>query len=429
MYKPTVENPKRYVAKSKGNAGWVDYYAGFCPHFAKTLLETSNLTPQAVIADPWNGSGTTVEAASVLGFKGYGFDINPAMLVVAKARMLRKPTKPSIKPLMRQIMDSAKLQDPTAADLDTLGLWFKPSGVYSIRRLEAALQQLLVDPSDHQMLRDRNIEEDVSDIAAFFYNALFRAVRRSIRRFHSSNPTWIRTAREPKDRISLGLTAITNEFRHQVNGMLSALKDVSFCHLDPTFSLKAASSTALPLNDESVDLILSSPPYCTRIDYAVTTLPELAVLGYSKEDIRSLRQTMIGTSTIAKKQPTIDDSWGATCKRFLRKVETHSSKASATYYHKNHLQYFAGMADSLKECNRVLKKGGRCVLVVQDSYYKDIHNNLARIVTQMAESRGFRQNKQVDFKQVRTLAGVNPGSRAYRDIFTATESVLFFSKD
>lgn len=421
-------NPKRHIAKAKGNAGWVNYYAGFSGHFAKSVLENSSIPKGAIIADPWNGSGTTTEAASILGFKGHGFDINPVMLVVAKARLLRKPTKPSIKPLTRQIIDAAKLQSPTILESDPLSFWFKPSGTQAIRRLEAAIQLLLVDSNAYQYLRTRDLNLDVSDLAAFFYNALFRAVRKSIACFHSSNPTWIRIAKRPQDQISVSLTAIINEFRRQVGGMLVALNDVTFCHFNPDYVLDIASSTALPLDDGVVDMIFSSPPYCTRIDYAVTTLPELAILGYSKQDIRALRNQMIGTSTIATAQPSVSENWGPTCKDFLQKVKEHSSKASATYYYKNHVQYFAGIADSIKECNRVLKHGGESIFVVQDSYYKEVYNDLPKIITEIAEAQGFRHNRRIDFQQSRTLAGVNPGSRSYRDVFSATESVLFFDK-
>jgi hypothetical protein len=79
-----IENPKRFVSANKASCGWVDYYAGYSNHFAKMLLESSNLRPLGVVVDPWNGSGTTTEIASILGFKGYGFDVNPAMLLLPK---------------------------------------------------------------------------------------------------------------------------------------------------------------------------------------------------------------------------------------------------------------------------------------------------------------------------------------------------------
>ncbi len=82
----TIENPKRNNLARKGSASWYQYYAGFSPRFAKTLLESAKLNSNAVVIDNWNGSGTTTEAASVLGYKTFGFDLNPVMIVVAKAK-------------------------------------------------------------------------------------------------------------------------------------------------------------------------------------------------------------------------------------------------------------------------------------------------------------------------------------------------------
>jgi hypothetical protein len=174
-------------------------------------------------------------------------------------------------------------------------------------------------------------------------------------------------------------------------------------------------------------MILSSPPYCTRIDYAIATLPELATIGISGDQFRILREEMIGTATICTHNIQPTDSWGRRCNNLLQKIRRHPSKASGSYYYRNHLQYFASMYESLAECRRVSKPGGTCVLVVQDSFYKDQHNDLPGIITEMAKGNGFNLYKRFDFKQSQTLAGVNPAVRDYRTTFTATESVLCFN--
>jgi hypothetical protein len=77
---------------------------------------------------------------------------------------------------------------------------------------------------------------------------------------------------------------------------------------------------------------------------------------------------------------------------------------------------------------RTLKHNGVCVLVVQDSYYKEIHNDLPKIFTEIGSSNGFELNHRVDFSQSQTMAGINPNVKQYRKKFGATESVLCFVK-
>ena len=172
---------------------------------------------------------------------------------------------------------------------------------------------------------------------------------------------------------------------------------------------------------------MGSPPYCTRIDYAIATLPELSILGCSdKRDLKKLRDTMIGTPTMRSEFSKTSADWGRTCLRFLKNVKSHSSKASDTYYSTYFVQYFASLWNSLSELDRVLRPGAPCALVVQDSYYKEVHNNLPRIVSEMARSHGWELQDRMNFKIVSTKASMHEKSRRYRSDFKATESLLLF---
>lgn len=193
--------------------------------------------------------------------------------------------------------------------------------------------------------------------------------------------------------------------------------------------LKVASSEKLPLQTSSIDFVLASPPYCTRIDYAVATSAELSLLGFGEgSGFKELRRGLIGSVTVPKASPSISQTWGPTCLNFLDALYGHESKASATYYYKNHLQYFSSLSASVAEVGRVLRSAGGCVLVVQDSYYKDLHNDLPVVLTEMAAASGLALTERNDFPLSRTMAGVNPGTKGYRESFNATESVLTFQK-
>lgn len=192
--------------------------------------------------------------------------------------------------------------------------------------------------------------------------------------------------------------------------------------------IQLASAEALPLSDGSTDLILTSPPYCTRIDYAIATKPELAILGYGEDRFRNLRHSLTGTLTINGFAPHVSTEWGPTCARFLRKVRSHPSKASATYYLRTHLQYFSSIQRSLQEIHRIMRNGSQCVLVVQDSFYKDVRNDLPSIFTEMGALKGLWLSKRQDFKLSRTMARINPRTKIYRQQHTAVESVLCFVK-
>ena len=76
--------------------------------------------------------------------------------------------------------------------------------------------------------------------------------------------------------------------------------------------IEVASSDALPIEGGDVDIVITSPPYCTRIDYAVSTSLELAFLGFDyNTSVRRLRDRMIGTSTVRNILPEENPRWGS----------------------------------------------------------------------------------------------------------------------
>jgi hypothetical protein len=248
----------------------------------------------------------------------------------------------------------------------------------------------------------------------------------------SHNPTWLKVATASRKRVDVSLSDLIDVFTMESRLMLSAVdsdhamaesaRNHRSCHLG------IASSDSLPLEDHTVDVVVASPPYCTRIDYAIATRIELAVLGIGRNrQMRSLRDTMTGTSTIRPEVPSRKPEWGATCQRLLKAVSEHESKASQSYYVKTLLQYFHDIYQSLGEIDRCLRDRRHCILVVQDSYYKDVEVRLAEILREMGASLGWRLDQRSVFHVSRNMLGVNTRSQQYRTDSTSTENVLCFT--
>lgn len=288
---------------------------------------------------------------------------------------------------------------------------------------------MLVDAIARGSLAESKNVASLSDLAAFFYTALFRTLRTLGSVFAASNPTWMKVASSYRHRLRPDRDRILSIFEKEVSFMVDTMEEEATCgSADAAVSISVGSSEAIALGEDSADLILSSPPYCTRLDYAVATRLELALMGYSQETFTKLRRSLIGSVTVEKVTTEPSPLWGATCSRFLGQVKGHTSKASRTYYYKSHVQYFRSIWNSLSEIKRVLKTRGVCVLVVQDSYYKDIHNDVPQILTEMANANRLELFHRANFSSFRTLAGINPGVRQYRSQFGATESVLCLTK-
>lgn len=421
-----ILNPKR---KSDNSHNFYPYYAGFSQAFANSIIQSSKLEKKAQIFDPWNGSGTTTIASASLGYNAIGYDLNPVMVIAARANLLDYKEKPSILPLALEIAAKAKRYKANILnnESDPLCIWLIPQSASYFRRLEKALQVLLINHSSYTPIVKLGVSS-VSTIASFFYVAFFKTIREILVKYGTSNPTWIKKPDELNQRLRPSLDFVIKTFEKVINELLEDWQSNEWANIS-NVSIKTASSTKLDIDDSSIDFVLTSPPYCTRIDYAVATMPELAILGYNEDEFTKLRKSLIGTLTVSKKQPEANIAWGLCCNEFLSDVYNHSSKASKSYYYKNHIQYFDSIYNSFCEMSRVLKPGGSAVLVVQDSYYKDVYNNLAVICTEMGSNKNLSLVRQEDFHIRQSMVGINGASKKYRSTTDATESVLCFLKE
>jgi len=419
----TAANPK-LRGRECSQAAFYPFYAGFSVDFARAALSSAPLGPEDRVLDPWIGSGTTAFAASSLGISAVGYDLNPAMAVVARARCAHLPQPRRMNAQVNEILGLASKNNEGADQDDPLCTWLQSSSVAALRGIEFGVQRVSVGDRGYRDVRPFDIGR-ISDLTAFFYVALFRTVKQILRPFFSSNPTWVRRPKSYRSRLRPSVADVNETFRAQVQKMISYVSALPIRPRCAESLIGVASSERIPLHNNSVACVLGSPPYCTRIDYAVATSPELAVLGFGLDtEVDELRRELIGTPTVmqGKAEPTAD--LGAACLEFLDALLRHGSKASSTYYYKNHVQYFVSLKASLIEIKRVLKPASWCMLVVQDSYYKDLHNDLPAIVLDMAFAHDFRLISKTDFNLSRTLAGVNRGAQKYRSSFAATESVL-----
>ena len=333
----------------------------------------------------------------------------------------------SIAPLTEDLVGHARGIDAgTGRDDDPLLAWFDPHSAQEARNIERAIRHVLAASAVPCRQSVEHLD-GISALAAFFYVALFDAVRSNLGAFVGTNPTWIKTPSAVQASLASG--GLYASFRHASDVLTQKLRVQQ--PSDPTSqaTVDLATSSAMPIGDASATAIITSPPYCTRIDYVIATRPELAVLGLSSEAVRSLRSQMIGTPTVAAEVPPPNPAWGPAANTLITRVAAHPSRASGTYYRKYFLQYLASMWQSFSELHRVLSPHGHAVIVVQDSFYKDVQVDLARIFIEMGESVGFALQARHDFVVTSTKAAINRKARAWRSAFAATESILRFSKE
>lgn len=402
LFRP--HSPKLGVDSSTGRANWYPYYAGYSPTFVADMIAHLKLLDrdEAVVLDPWNGSGTTTTVCSQRGILSAGFDLNPAMVVVARARLLDSTIADSLSPLLEVLLRSAKDLVSSGAP-EPLCSWFTKGTAMRLRALDSAIRKLLVSQAASLDV------SKFSSLASFFYVLLFRLARKAIKSGSVSNPTWTRETFEQERLVRLTWRQIEAALRVDL-GSIQLVDPSKGSRRQAASHLATADSRSIPLPDHSVDAVISSPPYCTRIDYAVATRVELAVLGLGEDSVDALRRDMLGT-TVAAKHLEVPDLPPIVAS-LVERIAAHPSKASGTYYRRTTEDYFHKLNRSLAEISRVVKPEGSLVLVVQDSYYKNIHIDLAACTSSILSEFGFSLKRQWDFQPARSMRRIKAGFKA-----------------
>jgi len=194
-------SPKQIGPRHKRD--WYPYYAGYTEEFAGYVVR-KHLGDSAKILDPWSGSGTTTVACLRAGISSVGIDINPALTVIARARLTPRGEAPRLQCIGRTAASSlVAAQD--IGHSDPLSAWMQPRSVRFVRQLQATIETEI-----NAIKPEANGLNEAS--VCLMHTALFATVRDLLARFRTSNPTWMRFPPTPQHRIAPSPGRISGDF-------------------------------------------------------------------------------------------------------------------------------------------------------------------------------------------------------------------------
>lgn len=356
---------------------------------------------------------------SRLGYNCIGVDINPVMATFAAAKTLDVLAHGDE---LIDFFSTFKLRrgDHVAPHFegDPLAETFESQSALFIR---SVLDEIEKFEHEHGEASRRSIHDGLSAISdrsrivesnsAFLFSVLFRTVRENVPVTDSSNPTWQKALHAE---IKLDPKRIRDDLVRNAHNMILDLADFykrsekTVDHLSLVGDVRT-----LPIGTGTVDYVITSPPYLTRIDYAVSTSIEQSILSAPKL-VEDIRHRQMGTTVITKGEKKQSKAWGPTCNGILDAVKSHPTKAAGTYYWKNMVQYFSDLEASIVEIRRVLSARGKALVVVQSSFFKEVEIPLGQVVIEMANQAGF--SARIAFRdEVRAhMAHVNTKSNSYK---------------
>ena len=277
---------------------WFKFREGFSAELVEYLVRQSGRSP-GVLLDPFAGSGAALFVGRDLGWRCVGIEMLPVACFAVQARLVAERIDPRLLRRRLQAARSVRWADHFSPEFAlrhaaiTAGA-FPPQTERALAGYRAWCRRHIRDP------HVRNLFE----FAAFAVLEDISYTRKDgqyLRWDHRAGKTRI-TGRFEK--------GVIPDFRRAVLAKLdSMLEDLTGDQDPPTLFDAMPESAAragdiqmrqgsclevLPdLTADSVDLIITSPPYCNRYDYTRTYALELVFLGLGTDEIKSLRQAML----------------------------------------------------------------------------------------------------------------------------------------
>ncbi len=332
----------REVRAREGIHGLHSYPAMMAPPVARTLLE--NLSrPHDTVLDPFCGSGTVIAEAMRLHRFAIGVDINPLALLIARVKSHPLPMdklEHAFEQLQEQQFRLRQVEPPHFVNID---YWFKPEVQRQLATLKAAIETL----------GDERLRE--------FCLVVFSRVVREVSNTRPGEFKLFRRAPEQLRRHCPDVFAVFRERFWECTTVMhqwwEETKDVT---VRPQLLLHDMRQP-LPLEPESVDIVLTSPPYGdarTTVAYGQFSRLSLQWLGLWQEDLDRLG---LGGAPRAfpSPPPMLASALNAIAQRDAKRA-------------KDVMAFYADLKICLHHIAEVVKEGGYIIFVVANRKVKGV---------------------------------------------------------
>ncbi len=367
----------RHIERKETNAHTHSYHrypAKFIPQIVQQLIKKFAPTGKEIICDPFGGCGTTLVEAKISGRRSIGFDINPIAKLITETKVT--PINPKLLEKCREeFMDNYKnSQKKTLPKCSRVNYWFDTATIKRLDRVYFSIKKI-----ENKKARK------------FFFCAFSHILKNCSR--------WLMKSIKPTIDKDKKIPDVKEVFLRHLDSMIQKNK-VFYCELVksgnlnvPAVMYRRDSTKPLPIKKNSIDLVITSPPYVTSYEYA--DLHQLSLLwlgrdasqfkGWHKftQEFNEFRKKFIGTSYKQSKDVNFNSY---IAEEIINRLEIIDKPLAADV-----ANYFSDMRRFFSEIYRIIKFGGKACVIIGNTTLKGVEIINAQVAAEQMLRLGFRK--------------------------------------
>lgn len=401
---------------------WYRFVLSYPPHLVRDYVKRFGLTSGQTVLDPFCGTGTTVVECKKLGIASIGIEAHPMLYLASK-------TKVDWSPEPNQLLDHARrVADKALSTLDEAGISDEPSerqnAPKALRTLPEEVNRLLLKgsisplPLHKTLVLLKCLEEERDER---FYDherlALAKALVSVIGNIRFGPEVGVTKPKQDAAVVGAWLELVrvlANDLSHLKN-LGSAPADI--INAD-------ARQVATVLGHQSVDAVITSPPYPNEKDYTRTTRLESVLLGLirTRAQLQHIKRDLIRSNTRNVYKGDDDNQWikgQDEIEQIAEEIEARRIQLGKTsgferLYAQVTRLYFGGMARHLNQLKAVLRPGAQLAYVVGDqASYLRVMIRTGQLLGKVATSFGY---ELVDIDLFRTRFATVTGEEMREEV-------------
>lgn len=381
----------------------------FFPRMIHAVINSLPVKEGDLLLDPFCGVGTLGVEATTMGLDSIGIDINPLFTFVSKVKVKSlemdiKALQAYIEELLNIIQQPSFLESLNPSDL----MPFSQHTTYPEAKVTLPLVLKRGVKPDSLKLLSRVLgiigEFDDENFRNFAKLALIYAAQSMLRKY------------TPRKILMTYWGHLWRMFYSVY--FESKLREGIFAQKLGTSAFLTGDVRQLTgLISEKVDWIITSPPYCTAVDYVGNDAHSLYLLGLTQDHLSVDRNT-IGSLKMLSKSACLDESQLPACvvSPLNELMSNNQRKVRAL------VAYYENMAIAFQQMKRVLKKGGKLVLIIgTEQYFPNKGHRIRLPIAESMKELGMRCGLDFDGE-----ARIKLAKNTYGGIFT--ESLITFGQ-